>query len=218
MFEINLIKDRIIPAKQKHIILGVLSLYILLWVLSIAGVFFFHIANVRMIEIYKGKLAKLEREISTTYPGLPTTEELKMMWDKLLPEVTGINHLLTKRILWAPKLNQISNSLPQGVWIDEISSGQRTSGKTVAREKGKNKSASTKSPQRSLVIEGRVLSASDKDGIKSVERFVSSLRENLLFMEGFESVELVSTEQTAAGAGPISAFQILCRFNKRKGF
>ena len=218
MFEINLIKDRIIPAKQKNIILGLLSLYILIWVLSVAAVAFLHIANVRMIEIYKGELAKLEREISATYPGLPTAEELKIMWNKLLPELTSINRLLRGRILWAPKLNQISRCLREGVWIDEIRSEQKVSGKIIPRERGKNKRVSIKSPQQALVIEGRVLSASDKEGIKSVEDFVSNLKKNVLFMEDIEGVELVSTKQTATGAKSIIAFKLLCRFNKRKGF
>ncbi|MCK4590269.1 MAG: hypothetical protein KAT86_00845, partial [Candidatus Latescibacteria bacterium] len=172
-------------------------------------------ANVRMIEVYRGGVIKLEREISAIYPGLPTGEELKMMLNELLPELTGSNSLLRKRILWAPKLNQISNSLPEGVWIDELRSTRKASGEGVPRKRGK--SASIKSRQQGLIIEGRVLSVSDKKGINAIENFVSSLKKNALFMEGIESVELVATEKTTTGARPIRAFQILCRFNKKKG-
>jgi Tfp pilus assembly protein PilN len=217
MFEINLIRNRIIPGKQKNMIFGLISLYLLIWILSLAAVLFLWVANVRMIEIYKGKLTRLEREISATYPGLPTVEELTIMGDKLFSELTGINNLLRKRILWAPKLNQISSSVPKGVWIDELRSGQGASGEIVSRKKGKNKSGSTKSRQQSLIIEGKVLSASDKKGIKAIESFVSSLKTNALFMEGIESVELVATEKTTTGARSIRAFQVRCRFSNRKG-
>ena len=215
MFEINLIKDRIIPARQKSIIVGLISSYLLIYTLSVVIIIFLCVANVRMIEVYRGGVIKLEREISAIYPGLPTGEELKMMLNELLPELTGSNSLLRKRILWAPKLNQISNSLPEGVWIDELRSTRKASGEGVPRKRGK--SASIKSRQQGLIIEGRVLSVSDKKGINAIENFVSSLKKNALFMEGIESVELVATEKTTTGARPIRAFQILCRFNKRKG-
>jgi hypothetical protein len=217
MVEINLIKDRIIPARKKNIIFGVISLYVLIWILSMTVVIFPCIANVRMIGIYKRELTKLEREITTIYPGLPTAEESTLMWNKLLPRLTGINHLLRRQILWAPKLDQISNCIPEGVWIDELRSARETSGEEVSRKKGKNKSASIKSRQQSLIIEGRVLSVSDKKGIKAIENFVSRLKKNALFMQGIESVELVSTGKTTTGTKPTRAFQIRCRFNKRKG-
>ena len=202
MFEINLIKDRIMPVKQKHVVFGLVSFYILIWTLSIAGVLFLHVMNVKMIEIYKESLATQESEISATYIGMPTREELEIMWNKLLPEPNGIKHLFRRRILWASKLDQISRSLPEGIWVDEIRSRQ---------------SASIEPPQQTLVIEGRALSVSDEEGITSVEHFVAGLEKSALFMEGIENVELTSMEQTAIEDRAIVAFQVLCRFDKGRG-
>lgn len=215
MFEINLIKDRIIPIKRKNVLFGLVSFYILIWTLSIAAVFFLHVMNIRMIEIYKLDLAKQEREISVTYvdSGMPTRGELKIMWNKLLLELTNNKHLLSSRVLWASKLDQISHSLPEGVWVDEIRSGRKASGP----EKGKSKSASIGPQQQTLVIEGRALSVSDEEGITSVEHFVAGLEKSALFMEGIENVELISTEQIAIGNRRIVAFQVLCRFDKGRG-
>lgn len=212
MFEINLIKDRIIPVKRKNVLFALVSSYILIWTLSIAAVFFLQVMNIRMIEIYRVDLAKQEREISAIYigSGMPTHGELKIIWDKLLLELTDINHLLGSRILWASKLEQISHSLPEGVWVDEIRSGREPSD----QEKGKPKSASI---GQILVIEGRALSVSDEEGITSVEHFVASLEKSALFMKGIENVELISTEQTAIGGRRIVAFQVQCRFDKRRG-
>ncbi len=215
MFEINLIKDRIIPVKRKNVLFALVSSYILIWTLSIAAVFFLHVMNIRMIEIYRVDLAKQEREISATYigSGMPTHGELKIIWDKLLLELTDINHLLGSRILWASKLEQISHSLPEGVWVDEIRSGREPSD----QEKGKPKSASIEAQQQILVIEGRALSVSDEEGITSVEHFVAGLEKSALFMKGIENVELISSEQTAIGGRRIVAFQVQCRFDKRRG-
>ena len=212
MFEINLIKDRIVPVKQKHVIFGLVSLYILIWTLSIVAVLFLHVANVRMIGIYKGTLTRLESEISATYSGLPTSEELKIMWVRLLPDLTRIKQLVSRRILWASKLDRISRSLPEGVWIDEMRSEQ-----VVPQKKGKHESASKKPPQQAFVLEGRARSVPDEEEITSVEHLVDSLKKDVLFMEGFESVELIYRERTAIGVGFLDAFQIRCRFDKGKG-
>ena len=212
MFEINLIKDRIIPVKRKNVLFALVSSYILIWTLSIAAVFFLHVMNIRMIEIYGVDLAKQEREMNATYIGsdMPTHGELKIIWNKLILELTDINQLLGSRIVWASKLEQIIHSLPEGVWVDEIRSGRKPSDP----EKGKPEHASI---EQILVIEGRALSVSDEEGITSVEHFVASLEKSALFMKGIENVELISTEQTAIGGRRIVAFQVQCRFDKRRG-
>ncbi len=89
-----------------------------------------------------------------------------------------------KRILWSQKLNEISDTLPRGVWLNKMSVNQ-----TV------------------LLIDGSVVSKS-KDEMASVSSFASNLKNNSKFMQGLKSLELGSMQRRQIKAVDLADFII----------
>lgn len=89
-----------------------------------------------------------------------------------------------KRILWSQKLNEISDTLPRGVWLNKMSVNQ-----TV------------------LLIDGSVVSKS-KDEMASVSSFASNLKNNSKFMQGLKSLELGSMQRRQIKAADLADFII----------
>lgn len=204
MFEINLIRDRIVSKKRKHLAFGLVSLYVLIWSLTIMVAMFLYISNVRTIKGCERALAKVEESMGADYPGRMTSSELEMIREKYRLRIAVISKTLSRRILWAPKLDEISNHLPERTWIDQIYSQVDTTS-TVGKRFG------------ILVIEGSVLRASGRDPSDVVQAFISGLSQSALFMEGIESVELAPGGREVGSMPQVATFRVLCEFSQGRG-
>lgn len=92
-----------------------------------------------------------------------------------------------KRVAWSEKLNSISDSLPQGVWLTKI-----------VLEKG------------TLTIEGSVVSR-DHDEMTRVGNFIGSLKKNDLFMKDFVSLELNAIESAKKYSRDVADFVVAAK-------
>lgn len=113
----------------------------------------------------------------------------KKRWESILPEKEKVDVVLTElrtlrnklnairqvtteeRISWAHKLNNISDSVPRGLWLNKISLGEKI-----------------------LLIDGSVVSR-NKDEIVSVGNFVTNLKKHKSFMKGLENIEVGSIQK-----------------------
>jgi len=99
-----------------------------------------------------------------------------------------IQGLTTKKaILWAPKLNAISDALPRGLWIRDM-----TLDKT------------------GLSIEGSVVSKT-RNEINNVGLFIADLKKNDAFMKGFASLEVSSIQSSKTNAVEVTDFTVLAK-------
>ena len=105
----------------------------------------------------------------------------KKQWDAISPQKQRVDVVLNElrslqnkikaveqittggRISWAEKLNDISDSLPKGIWLTKLSLGEKI-----------------------LLIDGCVVSR-DKGEISSVGHFVSELKKRKGFMQGVQN-------------------------------
>ena len=107
--------------------------------------------------------------------------ELRSIQNKLkaVKEVTE-----EKKILWAEKLNQISDSLPRGVWLKELSL-----------------------VDDALMIQGSAVSK-ENDEILSVHKFASNLKGNENFKKNFSEIEMAIHKTHKLGMTSIADFSI----------
>jgi len=131
-------------------------------------------------------------------------------WQKLLPDKTildGMNNesqdlrkkigmisdiTVKKSVLWAPKLNIISDTLPRGLWI---------------RRMTLDKSG--------LSMEGSVVSKTQNE-INNVGLFLSSLKQNDDFMKGFSSLEVNSIQKDKNNAVEVTEFTVMAKLNETR--
>ncbi|MBI3008483.1 MAG: hypothetical protein HYY56_03050, partial [Candidatus Omnitrophica bacterium] len=114
MIEINLLPESMRKEKKelpKELLLFFIGGF-LVGILILAWIF----SSIQII-VVNGKLSRLEREWKEL---LPITEETSALMEKkqqLEERVAIVETLTNGRLLWAKKLNQLSNLIPEGVWL-----------------------------------------------------------------------------------------------------
>jgi len=137
--------------------------------------------------------------------GSVRMSQCNTQWQKVLPDKTALDSinresgdlqkkinaiadLTTKKsILWAPKFNAISDSLPRGVWIRRM---------TLNKE--------------GLTIEGSVVSKTQNE-INSVGMFLSALKQSDLFMKDFSSLEENSIQGGQKNSIEVTDFSVMAK-------
>lgn len=130
----------------------------------------------------------------------------KSAWHKVLPDKTAIDSLGTqvrdlkkkeKEITditsgkaggWSHKLNVVSDSLPQAMWLRKI----------VIDAAG-------------MSIEGSVISQKQNE-VNTVSTFVNNLKADALFVQDFGSVELDSIQKLRRGPTDTADFKLTAKF------
>jgi len=137
--------------------------------------------------------------------GMVRYSQYNAQWQKVLPDKTIldgifkesgdlkkkinlISDMTTKKmVLWAPKLNVISDSVPRGVWI-----------RRMTLEKV------------GLTIEGSVVSKTQNE-INNVGIFVTALKKSDYFMNDFSSLEENSIQGGKSNVIEVTDFSVLAK-------
>ncbi len=130
---------------------------------------------------------------------------LKAQWAKTQPEkqqvdvvlnelrssqnkINAINKVTTsKRLLWAQKFNEISESLPRGMWLNRLSLESNV-----------------------FMIEGSAFSKIGNE-MTTVGDFLTTLKNSKAFMEGLENIDVGSIQRRQIKSVDISDFYITIR-------
>lgn len=196
VFRVNLIKDRVISPGGKRIILTLLYSYSFILLLSLIVIFSIYQANSHKIRACKRETARLGQQVSDLGVNLGQIDDFKAEWARLSQEISLINKVMEGRVLWAPKLEALSASLPLEMWIGRLYL----------------EGTSDEGP-RTLVLEGLV---SIKGGrqLELVEKFITALRKSAVFMKSLAKVELSSAGQTKVGGTEVMTFKLTCPLSK----
>lgn len=110
---------------------------------------------------------RLSREWQQILPAKENVDRVISEMRTLQSKLNAIEEVTTaKRILWSEKLNDISDSLPRGLWLTKVSLDARV-----------------------LLLEGSAVSRI-RDEVISVGNFVSNLKGRKTFMRGLEDIEM----------------------------
>jgi len=128
--------------------------------------------------------------------------------DSRLKEISSkaeiIDKLAASRFCVARKLNELSDSMIQGVWLRNIDIRKSE----PAGETGVSKEL--------LLIEGSdIVLGDNKEG--AIGKFVNSLKENESFASDFDNIEIAKEELKKVRDTEIMDFVIICHFKKGKG-
>jgi hypothetical protein len=112
------------------------------------------------------RLSHYNGEWQKVLPDKTILDSMSKESDDLKKKINTITDMTTKNaVLWAPKFNAISDSLPRGVWLRKM---------TLDKE--------------ALTMEGSVVSKTQNE-IKNVGMFLSALKQDNDFMKDFSSLE-----------------------------
>jgi len=200
MYDINLIGQRIVPDQQKKVIFSVISFSALIYALTLMGVLFFSVANLRMIDVYASEVDRLQTDLAALYPGAPTHGELDAMVGRVRPELEEIGGLVDRRVGFTETWSAIAECVPENAWLTRVRVVEPQVAGHDSRGNGK----------RSIVIEGLVLTEGEGAGDEAVQALKSALEVNETLIAYITDVRFVETGVREIGGEKVLGFEITC--------
>jgi Tfp pilus assembly protein PilN len=205
MYDINLIRKQIVPARHKHVVFSVVSLSALVYVLTTLAVVFFSAANFRMIDIYASEIDRLEEDLSVLYPGTPTEDELETMIRRVQPDLREIKTLLGKRADYSVCMERVAACVPEDVWLTSVRMTERPQ---AGASRGKHR---TSGSFHGIAIEGMVVAGVERGG-QVVRDFATALEDDDELSQFIAEARFVETGvQTISGTG-VLGFEVMCPY------
>ena len=238
MIEINLLPDELKKSRKglKKLDLATLNLKsipVMKIGLAAAGILILLHGGLFAAASYsKTNLKELSKKYNEIIPNIREAEVLKSRSVMMVKKVNAINELMVKRFSWAKKLNALSDSMTQGVWLTDISYDEKVGEKTVTRpaapqipamaRMGKDRkmpaepavtTATEKAVIRYLYVSG-CASSPGEEGAAVVGRFIKSLKDNPSFYSDMADIELGSIKSDKVEDQEVMRFKITCTFKE----
>ncbi len=157
----------------------------------------------------RSRLQKVEEEFESLKPESEKIAYLKDKKQKLGKKMAVIEQLVDKQILWARKLNELSNLIPSRVWLTSLFIEERSL-KTGSSENETKRG-------KFLVIKGVAISRGEGETgeLKLVGDFMERIRSDSSFCADFLSVEQWgSISRGKIGGLETMYFELSCQFEE----
>ncbi len=202
MIEINLVPEEYRKRKRKKILVlpRGFAFFIGMWFFGLF-IMFGILLNLN-VESKRSKVEKLEKEWSLLQPKKVQLDTLKSEVSLLENELGSFKKVLYKKFYWSEKLNKISDSLLDGVWLTEISIG------AGEEAQGQVSSELPTRAIRSLILSGSVFSK-DADEENYVSEFIKNLKADKEFFKDFKDIELKSVQAKKIADKEVKDFVIV---------
>jgi Tfp pilus assembly protein PilN len=192
MIKINLLPAELRPRKKTTLPIrqmaflggGVVAILILFYIL----------VGIRITQ-ENIKYNRLKKEYEAIRPEYERVKKLKVNKERLEAQVALMEKLIVQRLLWAKKLNEMSDLMPPQVWLSSILVASRPEG-------------------RALIIRGKTYSSKGEKMVEQVGDFMRRITGHEAFFDDFINVELISTERESIGKSEVMKFELTCRFKK----
>lgn len=185
MIEIDLLPPEL--RRKKRLSLPQISnkkmLFTLFWSLLL-----FHLLLVSFNAINIKRLNSLKKTWQQLSSQKEEISQLKEQLRQINTKIPLIEQLIKDRIIWSKKLNQLSDLMVSGVWLNELS-----------LEKGY------------LIIQGSCASRA-KDEPALIGRFMQNLKEEASFSSDFAEIELGPIKKSLIKQTEIMDFDLSCQF------
>jgi hypothetical protein len=210
VYDLNLIRHKIVPERQKRMVFSVISLSALAYILTFLAVVFFSAANFRMIDAYASEIDKLEGDLSVLYPGTPTQEELSTIIRRMTPDLNEISGLVERRqevtYLW----EGIVGAVPDSIWLTSVRVvTPEPSEKPDKSEKGNGKDRG-KQKAGSIVIQGVALAGKGRGGSDLIRDFSKALESSQDLNGRTSGAKFVEKDRRRMGSMDVIGFEITC--------
>lgn len=192
MIELNLLPEEY---RKKKVDLGEIFNRYRKFIVSGVGIFTGVVIVILLVivvypRLQAGTMRKLEKKWKNIEKKYEKVVRLKKRQKRLRDLLNNIDQVISSRIIWARRLNDISDNLPGEIQLTELA---------TRIEKFKDK------PDRMVLISSGIVPA--YPGERAIGDFIKGLRENKDFIKDFTELEPPSTVTTPEG---FKKFTIKC--------
>lgn len=218
MIEINLLPPEIKKRKRKIELPDVSFLPIVAGLLGV--VIMIHLSLGMILALKAKSLKRLERKWETILPDEQVAGRMKSELTAMKSKIDAIDKLMKNRRSWARRLNDISDSMIAGVWLNKLWLENRV----ITREPvvksdtggsgGKVKETKTEPKKiviRSLHLAGSVIAAGGEE-TATIGKFIRGIKDNENFFSDFKDIESASIQRTKLKEEEIMNFELIGYF------
>ncbi|MDP3788818.1 MAG: hypothetical protein Q8R48_00265 [Candidatus Omnitrophota bacterium] len=218
MIEINLLPPEIRKRKRKIELPDISFLPIVAGLLGI--IIIIHLLLGMTLALKAKSLKRLERKWATVLPDNQEADKMKSELTAMRGKIDAIDKLIKNRRSWARRLNDISDSMISGVWLNKLWLESRViiqepAVKTDTGEaSGKVKEAKAEPKKiviRSLHLNGSAIAAGGEE-TATIGKFIRSLKDNENFFSDFKDIESASIQRTKLKEEEIMDFELIGYF------
>ena len=176
---------------KKEMILAVLGCLVL-----------FHLFLISLTAMSTKRLKSLKKTWQELVPKRERLDGLKKQLSEINARIPLLEQVIKNRILWSKKLNQLSELMVNGIWLNELSVETKK-----AQARGQ--------PLKYLIIQGSCASRT-KDEPALIGRFMQNLKDDPSFSSDFAEIELGPIEKRLINQTAVMDFILTCRFKQEK--
>ena len=193
--EIELYTEEVVPEEKKRLIKATVAASLPAVLILVALYLFMSkgVAELRT-ELNKTKQARIKTDLVSFDASGPEMEEIKI---EISEKLRILKRLIGERIYWTTKFNELPKNLPEGIWFEEIKLQERVS-------------EGARRTQISLILKGNVYLGDVSGEMELLNKFLSDLKKNRAFFEGFQEAKLTSVKRGKSGDFEVTKFEISC--------
>lgn len=198
MITINLLPEEIQHLRKKKLLTLKLNLFAILGAIVFAGLLVaFHLGLFAYNVFLNARLAKMQGVYETIKPEADKILALKEKTDQLIRKKNVVLSLIENRIIWAQKLNELSDLLPGQVWLNDLEIKRQSEqiAKKVKMPDGTMMEKMETVYFYVLEYNGGVISLERREMLYLVGNFIANIKNNESFFSLFEDIELVNTQR-----------------------
>lgn len=204
MYDVNFIKQRIVPESRKKVVTIIVSLSALVLGLTLVSIGTISLSEFRMASVYATEVSELQEHMAAYYPGVPSQDELETIISRTEPHLKDIGKMVTARIRFAPIWEMIALAVPDGVWLTSVS---------ITDPRGPGEQMTGKSRAfRGILITGVALAGRGPEGDQAVAAFVENLENDEGFQDTVSGIEFMGTGLEQVGGTSVVGFELTCPF------
>jgi Tfp pilus assembly protein PilN len=142
-----------------------------------------------ILTVKTNTLNRLNNEWQSILNEKQEADKLKQEVKRLKKKADLIDSLLVDRLLWSKKLNQLSDLMIDGIWLESLTLGERKEKPT-------------------LILKGNVVSRK-KEETALIGQFMERLRQDEDFFSCFQDIELESIKRRQLGKTEVMEFNLI---------
>ena len=189
----------------------------LFYILSISifcliGVWIILLSELKVKEVNKQKLMEQNKKLEEIFRDI---DNLKQARITLQQHMNIAKALLSRRIIWSKKFLEISDCMPDEMWLSELYLREIVPERITRPQFDTIMDFSQPIPESNeggqiLVMKGSVYSKSSDNMLKIINSFVNNLKENADFTKDFTNIELKRSQRVDVGDSAIMRFSLEC--------
>jgi len=205
--QLNVIRGRGISFRAKSLRRILFACVLLVFMLLMMWFGYVYIDNYYEIKDNELSLTLISEKISTLNEEVFQIVEYKKEWDFLHRRVSLNRALRGSQIWWTPKLQGLSELMPENIWMENLSLKRSPPPPKPAPSSEVEASAAEIRSSMTLLLQGFALPGDDR-GLRSIEEFAQQLKGHPTFGELIREISLTTAARTEKEEVSVMSFRL----------